>query len=160
MSDSQNGDKSNDSSTHHSVAEKISKPKIKKKHLDHEWRWRAKEPPAGNTEFHGNQSGNPLINFFEMHPIDFSKLFWTDNITQNLVEQTNLYSVQEQGKNISTCAKEIEQFLGMHILMGIMKLPDYNLCWAAETRCSKIADVMSNKRFKQLQKYIHVVDNT
>ena len=95
-----------------------------------------------------------------MRPIDFFKLFWTDNITQTLAEQTNLYSVQEQGKNISTCAKKIEQFLGMHILMGIMKLPDYNLCWAAETRCSKIADVMSNKRFKQLQKYIHVVDNT
>ena len=148
MSGSQNGDKSNDLSTHDSVAEKISKPKIKKKHLDHKWRWRAKEPPAGNTDFHGNQSGNPPINFYEMHPIDFSKLFWTDNITQNLAEQTNLYSVQEQGKNISTCAKEIEQFLGMHILMGIMKLPDYNMYWAAETRYPKIADVMSNKRLK------------
>ena len=44
--------------------------------------------------------------------------------------------------------------------MGIMKLPDYNLYWAAETRYPKIADVMSNKRFKQLRKYVHVVDNT
>ena len=86
-----------------------------------------------------------------MCPIDFFKLFWTDNITQNFVEQTNLYSVQEQGKNISTCAKEIEQFLGVHILMGIMKLPDYNLYWEAETRYPKIADVMSNKQFEQLQ---------
>ena len=90
-----------------------------------------------------------------MRPIDFFKLFWTGNITQTLVEQTNLYSVQEQGKNISTCAKEIEQFLGMHILTGIMKLPDYNLYWAAETRYPKIADVVSNKRFKQLRKYVN-----
>ena len=44
--------------------------------------------------------------------------------------------------------------------MSIMKLPDYNLCWAAETRYPKIADVMSNKRFNQLRKYVHVVDNT
>ena len=44
--------------------------------------------------------------------------------------------------------------------MGIMKLPDYNLYWAAETRYPKIADVMSNKRFKQLRKYVHIVDNT
>ena len=44
--------------------------------------------------------------------------------------------------------------------MGIMKLPDYNLHWATETRYTKIADVMSNKRFKQLPKYVHVVDNT
>ena len=95
-----------------------------------------------------------------MHPIDFFKLFWTGNITQTLLEQTNLYSVQEQDKNISFCAKEIEQFLDMHILMGIMKLPDYNLCWAAETHYPKIADIMSKKRFKELQKYVHIVDNT
>ena len=30
----------------------------------------------------------------------------------------------------------------------------------AETSYPKIADFMSNKRFKQLQKYVHVVDNT
>ena len=160
MSDSQNGDKSNDSSTDDSVAEKTFKPKIKKKHPDNKWRRRAKEPPAGNTEFRGNQFGNPPINFYERRPVDFFKLFWTYNTTQNFADQANLYSVQEQGKNISTCAKEIEQFLGMHILMGIMKLPDYNLYWAAETRYSKIADVMSNKRFNQLRKYAHVVDNT
>ena len=48
----------------------------------------------------------------------------------------------------------------MHILMGIMKLPDYNLYWGAEIRYPKIADVMSNKRFKRLRKYVHVVDHT
>ena len=122
----------NDSSTEDNVAEKISKPEIKKKYSDHKQRWRAKEPPAANTEFCGNQFGNPPINFYEIHPIDFFKLFWTDNITQNLVEQINEYSVQEQGKNISTCPKQIEQFLDMHILMDIMKLPDYNLYWGSQ----------------------------
>ena len=46
----------------------------------------------------------------------------------------------------------------MHIWMG--KLPDYNLYWAAETRYSKIAAVMSKTRFKQLRKYVHLVDYT
>ena len=154
------GNKTTDSSTDDSVAEKTSKQKIKKKQPDQKWRWRVKEPSAGNTEFRGKQFGNPPISFYEMCPIDFFKLFWTYNITQTLVVQTNLYSVQEQGKNISTLAKEIEQFLGMHILMGIMKLPDYNFYWAAETPYPKIANVMSTKRFKQLQKYVHAVDST
>ena len=44
--------------------------------------------------------------------------------------------------------------------MDVMKLPDYNSYWAAETRYPKIANVMSTKRFKQLQKYVHAVDNT
>ena len=91
-----------------------------------------KKPPAGHTEFRGINLAIPQSIF--MRPIDFFKLFWTDNITQTLVEQTNLHTVQEQGKYISTCAKEIEQFLGMHIMMSIMKLPDYNLHWAAEPR--------------------------
>ena len=30
---------------------------------------------------------------------------------------------------------------------------------ADETRYPKTADVMSNKRYKQLQKYIHVIDS-
>ena len=48
----------------------------------------------------------------------------------------------------------------MHILIGARKLLHYNLHWTAETRYPKIADVMSNIRFKQVQKYVHVVDNT
>ena len=48
----------------------------------------------------------------------------------------------------------------MHILMDIMKLSDYNLYWAAETCYPKIADVMSNKQFKQLQKDVLIVENT
>ena len=38
LSDGQNGDKSNDSPTDNSVAEKIPESKIKKKHPDHKWR--------------------------------------------------------------------------------------------------------------------------
>ena len=49
LSDGQNGGKSNGSSTDESLAEKMSEPKIKMKHPDHKWRWRAKEPQAGNT---------------------------------------------------------------------------------------------------------------
>ena len=48
LTDGQNGDKSDDSSTDESCAEKMSEPKIKMKHPDHKWRWRAKEPPADN----------------------------------------------------------------------------------------------------------------
>ena len=32
--------------------------------------------------------------------------------------------------------------------------------WAAEIRYPKIADIMSNNRYKLLRRYIYVVDNT
>ena len=58
------------------------------------------------------------------------------------------------GTSISASSHEIEYFLGMYILMGIMKLPVYDMYWAAETRYPKIANVISNKRCKQSRKYI------
>ena len=95
-----------------------------------------------------------------MLPIGFLKIFWTDNITNMIAEQTNLYSVQNKRSSIETTAKDIEQFLGMHILMGVIEIPDYDMYWAVETRYPKIADIMSNNRYKLLHRYIHVVDNT
>ena len=74
-------------------------------------------------------------------------------------EQTNLYSVQKKGSSIETNAKEIEKNLSMHILMGVIKLPDYDMYWAVEKRYPKTADIMSNNRYKLLRRYIHV-DNT
>ena len=81
-------------------------------------------------------------------------MFWTDNITNLLVEKTSLYSTQVRGTSMSTSSHEIEHFLGIHDLMGIMKLPVYDMYWPT------IADATSNKRCKQLCKCIHVVDNT
>ena len=81
-------------------------------------------------------------------------MFWTDNIANLLVKQISLYSTQVSSTSISTSSHEIEHFLGIHVLMGIMELPVYDMYWP------KIADVMSNKRYKQLCKCIHVVDTT
>jgi len=58
-----------------------------------------------------------------------------ENITNILVDQTNLYSTQVTGASVATNTHEIEQFFGIHMLMGIMKLPKYRMYWA------KIADM-------------------
>lgn len=42
-----------------------------------------------------------------MTPLEYFKLFWDDEITKNLVEQTNIYSIQVSGKCINTNVKEI-----------------------------------------------------
>ena len=44
--------------------------------------------------------------------------------------------------------------------MGIVKLPNYPMYWKVETRYDKVADVMSAKRYIELRRYLHVVDNT
>ena len=147
----------------HAVSYEIYSPKINTKaaatskivsNKPDTWRWRIKDPPKRDTVFKAPE------NFDELCPIDYFKMFWPDNITNLLVEQTNLYSAQVSGMSISTSFYEMEHFQSIHVLMGIMKISIYDMYWAAETRYTRIVDVMSNNCYKQLRKYIHVVDNS
>ena len=56
--------------------------------------WRIKEPPKRDKVFKGDRFSKPRENFDELHPIDCFNIFWTDNIPNLLIEQTNLYSTQ------------------------------------------------------------------
>ena len=65
--------------------------------------------------------------------------------------QTNLYSSLVSGKSINTNVKEMEQFLGIQMLMGIVKMPNYHTYWKTEIRNSTIADFVPNNRYKSLR---------
>jgi len=95
-----------------------------------------------------------------MTPLEYFRLFIDQPIIENLVYQTNLYSVQKSGKNIDTNVNEMEQFLGIHILSGIVRVPQYRMYWARESRYNTIADTMSRNRFDKLRSYFHVNDNS
>ena len=53
----------------------------------------------------------------------------------------------------------MEQFLGMHIVMGIIELPSYAMYWSQKLRYPPVADQMPLKRYEKLQRYLHFVDN-
>ena len=81
-------------------------------------------------------------------------------MTQQLVDQTNLYSVQKTGTNISTNKNEIEQLIRMQLKMETVKMSKYNSYWAGETRYSPIADVMPLNRYRKLRQFLHANDNS
>jgi hypothetical protein len=85
--------------------------------------------------------------------------FWTEELTNLVVQQTNDYSVQKSGASINTSHSELEQFIGMHIKMGVVNLPSYTHYWSRELRYPSVADVMPRKRFEKLRRYLHFVDN-
>ncbi|XP_062538282.1 piggyBac transposable element-derived protein 3-like [Armigeres subalbatus] len=95
-------------------------------------------------------------------PYQYFKRFFTDAIIQNITEQTNLYSEQKlgDGNSIDVTKHEIEQFLGILVLMGIHKVPSYRMNWATATRYAPIADVMTRNRFEQIKNMLHFNDNT
>ena len=52
-------------------------------------------------------------------------MFFTDKLIQDIVENTNLYSVQKtcKKKSVNTTAEETKKFIGMNIIMGLYICP-------------------------------------
>lgn len=74
---------------------------------------------------------------FDWTPYMYFKQFVTDEMLQETVEQTNLYSVQKEGKSVNTTAKEIEQVLGIYMHMGLVEI-----YWKMETKLPAVCDVL------------------
>jgi len=92
-------------------------------------------------------------------PLEYFKQLFDSKIVENIIYQTNLYSVQKNGNSINTNANEIEQFFGMHMCMSVIKMPAYRMYWAQYTKYSMISDIMSRNRLTLLyvQMYISTI---
>lgn len=66
------------------------------------------EPPADGTV------GSLCTNFRHMV---------TEEMLKMIENQTNFYSMQKAGVEISTAIKEIEMFIGIYLQMGLVKIP-------------------------------------
>ena len=122
----------------------------------HVYRWRHKDIPKINAPFHENKEEMQELKT----PLEYFKFFWSDELIDLVVEQTNLYSTQKTGYSVNTNHDEIEQFLGMNIMMGIIQLPSYAMYWSQKMRYPPIADKMSLKRYEKLRRFLHFVDNS
>jgi hypothetical protein len=87
-------------------------------------------------------------------------MFFDNELFEHLAEQTNLYSVQQTGTSVNTNQLEIEQYLGLLIMMSVIKLPQVRMYWAKETRIPAIADAMPVARFEKLRRFFHCNDNS
>ena len=81
-------------------------------------------------------------------------MFWNKDLNKLIAEQTNMYSVQKDGKSIATIEDEIKQLIGIQMFMSLVDLPWYMMYWARETRkLAPIADVMPINRYKNFTQY-------
>ena len=124
------------------------------------YRWRNREPPVVNDTFSGQAFSLPPESFHELTPMWYFKQFWDEDMMNNLVEQTNLYSVQKTGTTVETTLEEMEQLIGIQMKMALVKMPKVDNYWAEETRYPPVADVMSLKRYKKLRQFLHANDNS
>ena len=128
--------------------------------FDHVFRWRSMAAPQSSSDVERSEFGLPPANADEMTPLNYFEMFWKSSVNKHIAQQTNLYAMQKDCAAVSTSKGEIEQFIGMQMLMSVVQLPKYEMYWANETRYAPIADVMGRNRYKTLRQYLHVNDNS
>jgi hypothetical protein len=106
-------------------------------------------------------TGAQFAEQFEIkYPQQYFRQFFDETLLHFIVDMTNLYSVQESGKSINVTKKELEIFIGIEILMGIVKMPAVEDYWCNDLRFESVASSMSLKRYRCIKRYLHFCDNT
>ena len=72
----------------------------------------------------------------------------------NLVFESNRYGYEKNGNSLNITKEELETFIGIYFLMGIIKMPNIEDYWS-----SSIAEKMPQKRFQSIHRTPHFVDS-
>ena len=121
--------------------------------------WRKKDFVAPQDQFQGEIVEPTDPTGITETPLLYFKRFVTQEMIELIVDYTNRYSVQKQGKCVNTSVKEIQQVLGMYFKMALVEMPSIRMYWEKETRYPPVTEVMSRNRFQLLLSLIHFVDN-
>ncbi|XP_068728265.1 piggyBac transposable element-derived protein 4-like [Montipora capricornis] len=97
----------------------------------------------------------------------FFDLFFTDQVWELLVTQTNLYANQKRGaaeKSVwyPVSVEEMKGWVAVYLCMGIVNKPNILSYWSTDPILSTpfFGATMSRTRFLQILRYLHFVDNS
>ncbi|KAK2701538.1 hypothetical protein QYM36_019816, partial [Artemia franciscana] len=93
-------------------------------------------------------------------PLDLFRMFITEDILSNIVDQTNLNAMRKKNLALKLSLEELRRFLGVQMLMSILKLLAIRMYWENGIRYSPVADTMSRDRFISLRSFFHICDDT
>ncbi|XP_017757888.1 PREDICTED: piggyBac transposable element-derived protein 4-like [Eufriesea mexicana] len=105
-------------------------------------------------------------------PVAIYKLFFTDEILETIVEETNRYAVQcmvnaaygrrqHQQRWNPVTTSELNTFIGILLIMGVVQVPELRLYWSNKAMYAnaRIKKAMKRDRFLAILKYLHFSDN-
>ena len=91
--------------------------------IQSEYKWRKQEFTVPDTTFKGKLEEAPS----DKDSYEFFRKLLTDEMLDNIVDQTNRYAMQKEGIQLCTTSKEIEIMIGMY--------PSYGTGTNAESSC-------------------------
>uniref|UniRef100_A0A9J7X5K1 PiggyBac transposable element-derived protein domain-containing protein n=1 Tax=Cyprinus carpio carpio TaxID=630221 RepID=A0A9J7X5K1_CYPCA len=107
-------------------------------------------------------------------PVDFTELFISDALIQNIIDQTNLYADQciqamDDTSKHARChawkpvtVSEMKTFMGLLFLTGIIHKPELEMYWCTDDMLATpyFNKVMPRNRFEIIWRFLHFSDNT
>ena len=117
---------------------------------------------------HEFQPSKKCNNVLPSSPTQTFRRLFSDQIFDLILEQTNIYGREKYEKVENTISwtdvtqAELEQFLGINIIMGYSRNPSIDSYWStdASLRNEKISTSMTCKNFKRILQSLHLVDNS
>ena len=98
---------------------------------------------------------------FVPDPYVYFRMFFTDELLENISYQTNLYATQQSvNTTFKTTPDEIMNYVAVLLYMGVVPMPSLDDYWSVKTRVPQVANLMSLKRFRLLRRTIHFNDNS
>ena len=98
--------------------------------------------------------------------LDVFELFFTPEVWQFLVTQTNLYAEQKRGPAESSVSypvteNEMKAWLSLYLNMGLVTKPNISAYGSTDPALSSpfFSSLMSRTRFLQILRYLHFADN-
>ena len=101
--------------------------------------------------------------------MDFLNLIFPAELFKTIADETNRYAEQEQEKKNSsdakwrsTSAEEIQAYIAIHIVMGIVVAPNQEMYFSKDDlfRPTGIHERISRDRLRKLNQYFHVADTS
>lgn len=133
--------------------------KKKNKKMDILWKEKSLQLNEDQLRFTGDTKLTASICKLET-PYEFFNYFFSNDLIQQIVCQTNLYAVQKRPERPAVFTEiEIKQYIGIIIYMSIVHMPNTRSYWSEELRFAPVADIMPINRFEKIRQYIHFNDN-
>lgn len=94
-------------------------------------------------------------------PYTFFKYFFDDVLIKNIVDQSNLYAIQvNPNKPANITPENIKQYLAICIYMSVVHMPNVRSYWSTTFGYRQIKEIMSEKEFEHIRRFLHFNDNT
>ena len=133
---------------------------------EEQWAWREEINRRNDVDFNEFVG---LLADMNLRSLTSSKglfdLFFTDQVWELIVTQTNLYANQKRGaaeKSVwyPVSVAEMKGWVAVYLCMGIVSKPNILSYWSTDLSTPFFGATMSRTRFLQILRYLHFVDNS